>query len=148
MLTRDAASGIAAFVFTFLAISSAGTNGFQAQHIQTSAVLAATTDEQRRDQLQFSSAKVTAFDATGLTGLAAPAAIHDSSGTEPFGLATTTVSADPFVTMWDIMENRIRADREVLMRCRESTERCTAAAQSFLAIVAEGREHTVVRVSV
>jgi predicted transglutaminase-like cysteine proteinase len=139
MLIRNAASIIAAFVF--LAISSVGINGSQTQHVQISPVLAATTDEQRQDPLQHSSEKATAFDTARLTKLAALAVIHHSPGTEPFGLATTIVSSDPFVTMWDIMENRIRADREVLMRCREATERCSAAAQSLLAIVAEGREH-------
>ena len=83
--------------------------------------------------------EVTALDATKLV---APAVMDHSSETEPFGLATTIVSDGPIVTMWDIMETSIRADREVLIRCHEAGERCPVAAQSFLAIVAEGREHT------
>ena len=83
---------------------------------------------------------VTALDAN-LTKLDAPAAIDGSSETEPFGLTTTIISRGPIVTLWDFMETKIRADREVLMHCHEAAERCPAAAQSFLAIVAEGREH-------
>ncbi len=142
MLTRNAASVIAAFVFIVLAFLSVGTNGSRAQHIPSSAVLAGSSDKQRRNQLQFSSVKITASDATAMTELAAPPATHHSAQTEPFGLTTITAPADPLVTMWNIMEHRIRADREVLMRCHETPEACSAAAKSFLAIVAEGREHT------
>jgi predicted transglutaminase-like cysteine proteinase len=52
------------------------------------------------------------------------------------------MSAGPFVTMWTGMEVNIRADREVLKRCREGTEGCSVAAQNFLAIIADGRQHT------
>jgi predicted transglutaminase-like cysteine proteinase len=52
------------------------------------------------------------------------------------------MSAGPFVTMWTSMEVNIRADREVLKRCREGAAGCSAAAQNFLAIIADGRRHT------
>jgi predicted transglutaminase-like cysteine proteinase len=117
MFARTAALAIATFIYVD---PSAGPKGSLAQHMRTSVVSAAITD---------------------VTKLATPDVIQPSSETEPFGIATTIVSTGPFATMWVIMENQIRADREVLMRCREIAGRCAAAAQSFLAIVAEGREH-------
>jgi predicted transglutaminase-like cysteine proteinase len=140
MFARTAALASAVFLFVFLAVSSAGSRG-SPQHTQASTIFATTMDEQRRVQLQQSSGEVTALDATELTTLVAPPAIQHSSETEPFSLATTIVSAGPIVTMWNSMQTDIRADREALMRCHEASERCTAAAQSFLAVVAEGREH-------
>jgi predicted transglutaminase-like cysteine proteinase len=141
MFARIAASAVAAFVFAVLAISSAESGEFPVQHALASMFSVATSDEQRQDPVT-SSAKETAFDEPGLTKLVAPTVAHHSAGAEPFGLPTTTVSADPIVATWDIIENGIRADREALLRCRETTGRCSAAAQSFLAIVAEGRANT------
>jgi predicted transglutaminase-like cysteine proteinase len=132
MFVRAATSALAALVF---AVSIAGSKGSPLQPADTFAVPTAATDEERRDQLQDSSGTVM-IDATEPTAM-----VDFWSEGEPFSLATTMISAGPIVTMWEVMENRIRADREALMRCRETTERCSAAAQSFLAIVAEGRKH-------
>jgi predicted transglutaminase-like cysteine proteinase len=139
MFARIAASAVAAFVFAVLAGSSVESAEFPVQHGQTFVIPAATLDGQPQDPVQFSSAKATALDATGLTSLAAPAVSYHS---EPFGLPTITVSANPFAATWDIIQNGIRSDREVLLRCREATEHCSAAALSLLAIVAEGSAYT------
>jgi predicted transglutaminase-like cysteine proteinase len=58
---------------------------------------------------------------------------------EPFGLAAIPVDDGEVLTKWRGVESGIRADNEILARCGDSNEHCPAAAQSFLAIVAQGR---------
>ena len=58
---------------------------------------------------------------------------------EPFGLAAIPVAGGGVLTKWRGVEAGIRADNEILARCRDGNERCPAAAQNFLAIVAQGR---------
>jgi predicted transglutaminase-like cysteine proteinase len=58
---------------------------------------------------------------------------------EPFGLAAVPVAGGGVLTKWHGVEAGIRADNEILTRCRDGNERCPAAAQNFLAIVAQGR---------
>ncbi len=65
----------------------------------------------------------------------APAAV------EPFGLNTMPVTFGEILTKWSGVEADIRADSEILARCRDSTQSCPAAAQKFLAVIAEGRAH-------
>ena len=43
---------------------------------------------------------------------------------------------------WSEVEADIRAENDVLSRCRESAESCPPAARNFLAIVAQGRART------
>jgi predicted transglutaminase-like cysteine proteinase len=117
MFARTTALAIATFVFVLLADLGVGPRGVLAQNMPTSVLSAASADG---------------------TKSTTPAVIQ----MEPFGLATTVVSTGSFATMWGIMANQIRVDREVLMRCRQTTELCSAAASNFLAIAAEGREHT------
>lgn len=57
---------------------------------------------------------------------------------EPFGLDAEPVAAGAIVTKWSGVEAEIRADDEVLARCREGAL-CPAAARQFLTIVDEGR---------
>jgi predicted transglutaminase-like cysteine proteinase len=61
---------------------------------------------------------------------------------EPFGLAAISVTGGNVLTKWRRVETDIRADNEVLARCRDTTERCPAAARDFLAIIARGRAQT------
>jgi predicted transglutaminase-like cysteine proteinase len=61
---------------------------------------------------------------------------------EPFGLAAVPVASGDIVTKWSVVEADIRAENEILARCRETVALCSAAARSFLAIVAEGRAQT------
>ena len=62
--------------------------------------------------------------------------------TEPFGLNTVPVASGEVLTKWSGVEADIRAENEILSRCRASAELCPAAARRFLAIVAQGRAQT------
>jgi predicted transglutaminase-like cysteine proteinase len=61
---------------------------------------------------------------------------------EPFGLAAISVTGGNVLTKWHGVEADIRAEKKVLARCRDAIERCPAAAQNFLAIIAQGRAQT------
>jgi len=61
---------------------------------------------------------------------------------EPFGLTTRPVAGGDILTKWSGVVADIRNEREILARCRDSTERCPGAARDFLAIVAAGRALT------
>jgi predicted transglutaminase-like cysteine proteinase len=57
---------------------------------------------------------------------------------ELFGLDAEPLAAGAIVTRWSGVEAEIRADDEVLARCREGAS-CPSAARRFLAIIDEGR---------
>jgi predicted transglutaminase-like cysteine proteinase len=80
-------------------------------------------------------AKLTALDRAGPVTAPPPTA-------EPFGLAAISVTGGNVLTKWRSVEADIRADNEVLEHCREGAERCPAAGQNFLAIIAQGRAQT------
>jgi predicted transglutaminase-like cysteine proteinase len=61
---------------------------------------------------------------------------------EPFGFAAVPIAGGGVLTKWRGVEAGIRADDEIMARCRENNERCPTAAQSFLSIVAQGRALT------
>jgi predicted transglutaminase-like cysteine proteinase len=73
-------------------------------------------------------------DVANLPGAAAAA-------DEPFGLKTVALTSGDIRAKWTGVEADIRADTEVLARCRIVAEDCPAAAQRFLAIIADGRAH-------
>jgi predicted transglutaminase-like cysteine proteinase len=56
----------------------------------------------------------------------------------PFGLNAKPVAAGEILTKWSGVVAEIRADDEVLARCREGAS-CPSAARRFLAIIDEGR---------
>jgi predicted transglutaminase-like cysteine proteinase len=60
---------------------------------------------------------------------------------EPFGLKTTPVTGGGLLAKWNGVTGEIRAESDVLARCREHASPCPAAAEKFLAVVAEGRAH-------
>jgi len=60
----------------------------------------------------------------------------------PFGTAVTPVSFGPILTKWRGVEAKIRADDDVLAHCSADPQDCPKAAQTFLAIVAQGRAHS------
>ena len=60
---------------------------------------------------------------------------------EPFGLATMPVIGGGLLAKWDGVTGEIRAESDVLARCRAHASPCPAAAQKFLAVIAEGRAH-------
>jgi predicted transglutaminase-like cysteine proteinase len=61
---------------------------------------------------------------------------------EPFGLGVLPVEAGGILAKWNGVEADIRADEEILGRCRDNAELCPGPAKNFLAIVAEGRALT------
>jgi predicted transglutaminase-like cysteine proteinase len=60
---------------------------------------------------------------------------------EPFGLKTVPVTGGGLLAKWDGVTGEIRAESDVLARCRAHISPCPAAAQKFLAVIAEGRAH-------
>lgn len=60
---------------------------------------------------------------------------------EPFGLQTRSVLSGGLWNKWHGVEAAIRAEHDVLVRCRAGAEPCPPAAARFLAIVAAGRAH-------
>jgi predicted transglutaminase-like cysteine proteinase len=60
---------------------------------------------------------------------------------EPFGLKAVPVTGGGLLAKWDGVTDEIRAESDVLARCREHASPCPAAAQTFLAVIAEGRAH-------
>lgn len=61
---------------------------------------------------------------------------------EPFGLNVTPVTSGELLSKWNGVTAEIRADSEILARCRNGSAPCPAAAQKFLAVIAEGRTHS------
>jgi predicted transglutaminase-like cysteine proteinase len=61
---------------------------------------------------------------------------------EPFGLDVTPVTSGDVLSKWNGVAAEIRADGEILARCRDGGAPCPAAAQKFLAVIAEGRAHS------
>ena len=66
-------------------------------------------------------------------------AIQAPSLAEPFGLDVVPVATGDLTAKWSGVEADIRAESEILARCRVSAERCPSVAKTFLAIIAEGR---------
>jgi predicted transglutaminase-like cysteine proteinase len=65
-----------------------------------------------------------------------------SAAVEPFGLDTVPVASGELLTKWSGITADINAERDILARCRDGATVCPAAAQKFLAVVAEGRAQT------
>lgn len=61
---------------------------------------------------------------------------------EPFSSATMPWFSGDVFEKWQAVAAQIRAEDDVLSRCREDTADCPPAAQKFLAIVAAGRVQT------
>jgi predicted transglutaminase-like cysteine proteinase len=62
--------------------------------------------------------------------------------TEPFGLSAIPITSGEVVAKWNGVAADIRAERDILARCRDDGGRCPAPAQKFLAVIAEGRAHS------
>ncbi|MFY9769275.1 MAG: transglutaminase-like cysteine peptidase [Xanthobacteraceae bacterium] len=58
---------------------------------------------------------------------------------QPFGIAAVPVTEGEILRKWMGTQPEIRADDQVLARCRQDTSSCSQAARRFLAIVDEGR---------
>lgn len=68
---------------------------------------------------------------------AAEAAI--ASEAEPFGLNAEPVVTGEILTKWGSVEDQIKAENQMLARCRSGGAWCPRAARRFLAIVNDGR---------
>ena len=87
---------------------------------------------------------VTAFAQYQTGATAADAATPSSQAAavpEPFGLNTVPMTSGEVVTKWSGVVANIRAEGDILMRCRDDAESCPTAAQKFLAVIADGRAH-------
>jgi predicted transglutaminase-like cysteine proteinase len=60
---------------------------------------------------------------------------------QPFALNLVPVTKGGVLDKWNGVVADIRAENEILDRCRGDARHCPAAAQRFLAIIAEGRNH-------
>ena len=61
---------------------------------------------------------------------------------EPFGLAASPVAFGDILTKWARVKAEIRADNEILARCRDNAASCPEPARDFLDIIAAGRAQT------
>jgi predicted transglutaminase-like cysteine proteinase len=76
-------------------------------------------------------------DATAHDPAPLPAVAQAES--EPFGLGAMPVASGEILMKWSGIEADVRAERDILARCRDSAAFCPATAQKFLAVIAEGR---------
>jgi predicted transglutaminase-like cysteine proteinase len=60
---------------------------------------------------------------------------------EPFGLRVEPVTTGQVLDKWNGLVADIRAENEILARCRKDASHCPAAAQKFLDVVAIGRAY-------
>jgi predicted transglutaminase-like cysteine proteinase len=64
-----------------------------------------------------------------------------AASSQPFGLIAVPVSGGELLTKWNGLVADIRAESNVLDKCRAGRV-CPAPAERFLAVIAEGRAHT------
>ena len=155
MLGRVAAFGIAVFVLASLALFSGETKAFTDVDAPAAAVVIATSRHQctrqirnhaldRTDDAQ-AQVKVSALEpveqSIKSTAAVGPA-VRSPAMTEPFGLNTVPVASGEVSSKWSGVEADIRAENDILSRCRANAELCPEAARKFLAIVAQGRAQT------
>jgi predicted transglutaminase-like cysteine proteinase len=60
---------------------------------------------------------------------------------EPFGLKVESVTTGEVLNKWNGLVADIRAESEILTRCRSDAQHCPAAARKFLNVIADGRAH-------
>lgn len=155
MLGRVAACGIAVFVLFSLALFSSETKAFTDVDALAAPVMIATSRHQvhaqirnltldRTDDAQ-AQVKVSALEpieqSIKSTAAIGPA-IQSPAMTEPFGLNTVPVASGEVFSKWSGVEADIRAENDILSRCRANAELCPEVARKFLAIVAQGRAQT------
>jgi predicted transglutaminase-like cysteine proteinase len=153
MFRRVAACGIAAFVFVLPSVCSGDANVF-ADAPKASGLIATTRDqtqdhtqEQTQDRTDGAQTpvRVSALNPAELSirsNFAVGTGVQSPEVTEPFGLNTVPVSNGEVLSKWIGVEADIRAENDILSRCRASAELCPAAARRFLAIVDQGQAQT------
>jgi predicted transglutaminase-like cysteine proteinase len=60
---------------------------------------------------------------------------------EPFALDVESVTAGAVLDKWNGLVADIRAESEILTRCRSDAHHCPVAARKFLTVIADGRAH-------
>ena len=83
---------------------------------------------------QYTQYQFSALDAT------APSS-QTAATPEPFGLDALPLTGGQVLSKWTGVVAAIRTEREILSRCRYTTDPCPAAAQKFLTVIADGRAH-------
>ncbi len=142
-LGRIAACGIAAFFLVLPTLSSRKSNAFADGDGSAAGVIATKLDyaqDRSHNDAQIQ-AKLAALDPIK-SQTVERAVFRSPNLVEPFGLRNVSVEGGEFLTKWTAVRADIRAEREILARCRESAVRCPPAAQKFLAIIADGQAHT------
>jgi len=130
---------IAAFLSIFLAAFSGGKDAFA--DVGGSATSGVTVATHLQDQVEIRAYDDTQSQSkTAAVDRAEPSVKSRPLG-QPFGLDAVPVTTGELLTKWNGVEADIRAESEVLARCRENPAHCPPAARTFLAIVAEGRAH-------
>jgi predicted transglutaminase-like cysteine proteinase len=151
MFGRVAACAITAFLLVSPALSRGETKAFVDVDAPAASVVSAMTHNQTQDrvhddaQTQAKVATLVPADPSFKSPAAAVPDIQSSALAEPFGLKTVSVEGGELLAKWVGVEADIRAESEILSRCRENheiAEFCPSAAKSFLAIIAEGRADT------
>jgi predicted transglutaminase-like cysteine proteinase len=154
MLGRVAACGIAVFVLVSLAFSGE-TKAFTDMDAPAAAVMIATSRHQVHEQFRHQALdrtddvqaqlKVSALEpveqSIKSTAAVGPA-VQSPAMMEPFGMITVPVASGEVMSKWSGVEADIRAEKNILSRCRANAELCPTAAQKFLDIVAQGRAKT------
>ena len=155
MLDRIAACGITVFVLFSLALFGGETKAFTDVDPRAAAVVIATSRHHAHDQIENlnldrtddaqAQIKVSALEpveqSINSTAAVGPA-IQSPAMTEPFGPNTVPVASGEVLSKWSGVEADIRAESNILSRCRANAELCPAAARKFLAIVAQGSAQT------
>lgn len=157
MFRRVAACGIAAFIFVLPSVCSGDANVFA--DVPNASGLIATTRDQTQDHAQDHTKEQTQDRTDGAqtpvrvsaldpaepsisSKFAVGTGVQSREVTEPFGLNTVPVSNGEVLSKWIGVEADIRAENDILSRCRASAELCPAAARRFLTIVDQGLAQT------
>jgi predicted transglutaminase-like cysteine proteinase len=120
------------FFLAFLLTASGGTTFVFADAKSPAASTTAQDREQYRTQDQTNLAAVDPHQRP----------MRPTVSIEPFGLDAAPVGSGELLAKWRGVQTEIRAEAKILRRCHEIAGPCPAAAQEFLAIVAEGRART------
>ena len=98
--------------------------------------------DQARDALAALSHQAALDRQDAPSGAPAPRSAPAPLPLEPFSSSTMPWFSGDVFDKWQNVEAQIRAESDVLTRCRETKADCPPAAQKFLAIVGEGRAQT------